>query len=55
MQVYLKRMKQRLKASQNGELQVKVFDDSTPEEKPTQPAQPKKAKKKPKKKKKTRK
>jgi hypothetical protein len=55
MQVYLKRMKQRLKASQNGDLQVIVFDDSTPEEKPTQPAQPKKAKKKPKKKKKTRK
>lgn len=55
MQVYLKRMKQRLKASQNGELQVKVFDDSTPEERPIEPAEPKKPKKKPKKKKKTRK
>lgn len=52
MKIYLQRMKKRLKASQPGELQVKVFDDSTPEQLPSQPVEPKKAKKKPKKKKK---
>lgn len=55
MKVYLQRMKKRLKASQNGELQVKVFDDSTPEQIPPQAAEPKKTKKKPKIKKKPRK
>jgi hypothetical protein len=55
LEVYKQRMKKRLKASQNGEPQVKVFDDSTPELAPAEAVEPQKPKKKPKKKKKPRK
>ncbi len=55
LEVYMQRMKKRLKASQNGEPQVKVFDDSTPEQAPAEPVEPQKPKKKLKKKKKPRK
>ena len=55
LEVYMQRMKKRLKASQNGEPQVKVFDESIPEQAPAEPVERQKPKKKPKKKKKTRK
>ncbi len=55
LEVYMQRMKKRLKASQNGEPQVKVFDDSTPEQVHAEPVEPQKPKKKLKKKKKPRK
>jgi hypothetical protein len=55
LEVYMQRMKKRLKATQNGEPQVKVFDDSTPEQVPAEPVEPQKPKKKLKKKKKPRK
>jgi hypothetical protein len=55
LEVYMQRMKKRLKASQNGEPQVKVFDDSTPEQAAAEPVEPQKPKKKLKKKKKPRK
>jgi hypothetical protein len=55
LEVYMQRMKKRLKASQNGEPQVKVFDDSTPEQTPAEQVEPQKPKKKLKKKKKPRK
>ena len=52
LEVYMQRMKKRLKASQNGEPQVKVFDESIPEQAPAEPVERQKPKKKPKKKKK---
>ena len=55
LEVYMQRMKKRLKASQNGEPQVKVFADSTPEQAPAESIEPQKPKKKSKKKKKPRK
>jgi len=55
LQVYMARMKERLRASSNPEPQVKVFDDSTPEAPPVEIKEPtikrKKVNKKPKKKK----
>jgi hypothetical protein len=55
LQVYMARMKERLRASSNPEPQVKVFDDATLETPPVEIKEPakkhKKVKKKPKKKK----
>lgn len=55
LQVYMVRMKERLRASSNPEPQVKVFDDRTPETPPVEIKEPaikrKKVDKKPKKKK----
>jgi hypothetical protein len=55
MLIYLQRMKERLRTSQNEAPQVRVFDDSVPEDIPVERAAPKKVRKVAKKRKKTRK
>lgn len=54
-EIYVRRMKERLKGSSAGELQVKVFDDRIPEPAPAEVNEQEKVKKKRPKKKKTRK
>jgi hypothetical protein len=52
LEVYTKRMRNRLKGSNASDLQVRVFDDSKPENAELEPTEPKKVKKrKPRKKK----
>jgi hypothetical protein len=58
LEIYVRRMKDRLRGTNASDLRVKVFDDSTPDVQavePEKPREPKKVKKKPAKKKKPRK
>ena len=55
LQVYVQRMKDRLRQGATTDLQVKVFDDVEPQEAAPKPEEPKKVKKKVAKKKKARK